>query len=72
MDGVDWAETEVMTPYGGAAVRWNREADGIRLEVVVPQGTRAQVDLFDLDIRVGAGTHLFHATYPATASALLR
>lgn len=72
VDGVDWAETEVMTPYGGAAVRWNREADGIRLEVVVPQGTRAQVDLFDLDIRVGAGTHLFHATYPATASALLR
>jgi len=68
VDGVDWVETDVVTPLGPAAVTWNREADGIRLEVLVPQGAEAQVDLFDLDLRVGAGTHVFHATYPAVAS----
>jgi len=68
VEGVDWAETEIVTPHGPAAVSWNREPDGIRLDVVVPPGAEAHVTVFDLDITVGAGTHLFHAAYPATSS----
>lgn len=68
IDGVDWAETALSTAHGRVAVSWNREADGIRLEVVVPPGVQAHVSLFDLDADVEAGTHLFHASYPPVSA----
>lgn len=70
IDGVDWAETAIETARGHAAVSWNREADGFRVEVVVPPGAEAQVSVLDVDAIVGAGTHVFHAVDSADPWAL--
>lgn len=41
--GIDWAITSLDTPHGRASVRWNRNGETIKLQVVVPAGTSAVV-----------------------------
>ncbi|WP_288267990.1 alpha-L-rhamnosidase C-terminal domain-containing protein [uncultured Bifidobacterium sp.] len=47
-----------MTPYGKAAVSWMTAAGKLDLEVTVPVGASAVVDLPDHEpVELGAGTH---------------
>lgn len=41
--GLSWAEASVETPYGTLSVRWEREADGIILNVSIPAGITADI-----------------------------
>ncbi|WP_210481127.1 family 78 glycoside hydrolase catalytic domain [Naasia sp. SYSU D00948] len=63
--GLTWARTAHDTPYGRVEVSWSLEADGFRLDVVVPPGTTAEVTLpGDAEVHtVGSGAHTF--TCPA-------
>jgi len=36
-----WAEASLDTPHGLAAIRWEREGTGLRLDVTVPEGAQA-------------------------------
>jgi len=57
--GLTWAETSLGTPRGRAAVRWEREDSGLRVEVTVPTGAEAVLRLPGReDETVGAGTHV--------------
>ena len=60
--GLDWAEARHETPYGEAAVRWDRAGQDFTLEVTVPAGCTATVLLPDAEEsthEVGSGTHSF-------------
>jgi alpha-L-rhamnosidase len=58
---LDFAEARHDTPYGEAAVRWERTPAGIDLSVTVPVGATAVIEPPDTDQihRVGAGIHRF-------------
>lgn len=43
--GITWANTQHDTPYGRASVAWELADDGLHLEVTVPTGTGAVVEL---------------------------
>jgi len=45
LPGMEWARTSHDTPYGTAAVAWNREGDQIRVRATVPPNTTATVQL---------------------------
>src|SRR5690606_39494444 len=47
LDGFDHASAEHLTPYGRAAVRWERTADGIEVTATIPANTDAEVVLSD-------------------------
>ena len=40
-----WAEGKVPTPHGDVALKWALTANGMRLDVVIPAGTEAEVTL---------------------------
>ncbi|GAA2211749.1 glycoside hydrolase family 78 protein [Nonomuraea monospora] len=65
--GLTWAEADLETRYGRAAVAW-RVADGtLTLDVEVPPGTSATVHLpGSSPERVGAGTHRWRTAYSDT------
>ncbi|MFK4762503.1 family 78 glycoside hydrolase catalytic domain [Microbacterium sp. ZW T5_45] len=70
LDGFDFAEAAHRTPYGEARVRWDRTADGIVVEAVVPANTEADVVLPDgTRHTVGSGTHRWTSDAPAAADA---
>jgi alpha-L-rhamnosidase len=53
-----WAEHE--TPYGRAAVRWELAGGRLEVEVTVPAGTTASVELPGTEpVEVGSGRHRF-------------
>ena len=55
---LDHAGTSHITPYGKASVSWMTAAGKLDLEVTVPVGTSAVVDLPDHEpVELGAGTH---------------
>jgi alpha-L-rhamnosidase len=56
---LDWASTELETPYGRASVRWEASAGSISVAATVPPNTRAQVSLPDgsAPFEVGSGHH---------------
>lgn len=55
---LDHAGTSHITPYGKAAVSWMTAAGKLDLEVTVPVGASAVVDLPDHEpVELGAGTH---------------
>jgi alpha-L-rhamnosidase len=61
-DGIDHASTTVETPYGTACCGWRRDGEGITLDVTVPPGTTATIDLPDgarsgLPATLAAGSH---------------
>lgn len=58
---LDFAEARHDTPYGEAAVRWERLPDGIELSVTVPVGATAVIEPPGTDEihHVGAGVHHF-------------
>jgi alpha-L-rhamnosidase len=43
--GLDWARGEVPTPYGPLSCGWRRDGSGVALELHVPTGMRAVVEL---------------------------
>ena len=56
--GLTWASTSLETPHGLAAVRWDLDGSGLRVEVTVPDGAEAVLRLPGLtDETVGAGVH---------------
>jgi alpha-L-rhamnosidase len=58
LDGFDHASAEHLTPYGRAAVRWERTADGIEVTATIPANTDAEVVLPGGGrLEVGSGTH---------------
>ena len=69
--GLGWAEARHETPYGEAAVRWDRDSDAFSLSVTVPAGCIAAVYLPDAGntvVEVGSGTHSFSCSVPAAAA----
>jgi alpha-L-rhamnosidase len=66
--GLTSAAARHHTPYGPAAVAWSREGTTLRVDVTVPPGTSATVDLPGADpVRVGSGQHSFTVPHPAAA-----
>jgi alpha-L-rhamnosidase len=56
--GLTWAAASLETPHGRAAVRWDLEGSGLRVEVTVPDGAEAVLRLPGLaDETVGPGIH---------------
>ena len=41
--GLDWAETSHLTPYGEAAIRWEKRGEGWWMKVTVPANTEADI-----------------------------
>jgi alpha-L-rhamnosidase len=59
-----------LTPYGKAAVRWEREGDRVVVEADVPANTEADVVLPDGQQHcVGSGSHRWTVDAPVGASA---
>jgi alpha-L-rhamnosidase len=63
--GLTRAAAEHETPYGRARVSWAGEDDRLTVEVLVPTGATACVDLPGRDPRsVGSGRHRFEVSWP--------
>jgi alpha-L-rhamnosidase len=70
LTGFDFAEARHLTPYGPASVRWDREADEVRIAAEVPPNTTAEVELPDgRQLEVGSGRHSWTVTAPAADTA---
>lgn len=55
---ITWAESSVETSYGVTACRWELDGAELRLEVDVPQGTTAELDVPDAPVReLASGRH---------------
>jgi alpha-L-rhamnosidase len=58
--GLTAAEAALRTPYGEAGVRWSRDGDRLAVDVVVPVGATARIELPDSPtVEVGPGRHRF-------------
>jgi alpha-L-rhamnosidase len=59
--GITWADTSLDTPHGRVAVTWRTTpAGGLDVDVTVPEGVTAEVDLPGAPPRrVGGGHHRF-------------
>lgn len=63
--GITWAEAHHETPFGRLDVRWERDGDGLQLELTVPPGTVAEVVLPGQETRVlAAGHHTLSGSLP--------
>ena len=66
--GLTHAGATLRTPYGDASVQWNRSADRLVVDLVVPIGSTAHVELPGADpVDVGPGTHHFDVAHRAAA-----
>ncbi|BAL86047.1 putative alpha-L-rhamnosidase [Actinoplanes missouriensis 431] len=66
--GLSWAAAQHRTPYGDAAVHWQREGSTLQVEVIVPPNCDAQVELpGQQPVSVSSGTHTFSCTYRPAA-----
>jgi len=66
--GLTHAAAELRTPYGDASVRWTRPADRLVVDVVVPIGSSARVELpGSAAVDVGPGNHRFDCAYRPAA-----
>lgn len=54
---LDWARASVLTPRGTVSVHWRRGPDGVELELSVPVGTVAEVELPGFAAPYGPGRH---------------
>ncbi|HWM21955.1 MAG TPA: family 78 glycoside hydrolase catalytic domain [Ilumatobacteraceae bacterium] len=58
--GLTEAGTTLRTPYGDARVHWHRPGDRLVVDIVVPVGSTARVELPGCDpVEVGSGAHQF-------------
>ena len=65
LPGFDFAEAAHETPYGKAAVRWDRSGDDVVVRATVPPGVTADVLLPDgARHQVGSGEHAWTAIAP--------
>jgi alpha-L-rhamnosidase len=65
--GLTHAEAEHETPYGRAAIAWRIDEATLHVEVTVPTGSEATVELPGGEpIEVGSGTHRFEQPVPRT------
>ncbi|MET3511666.1 glycoside hydrolase family 78 protein [Plantibacter flavus] len=61
--GLTHASAVHLTPYGRASIAWRIESDTLHVEVEVPTGTTAVVDLTGAEpVSVTSGTHRFEVT----------
>jgi alpha-L-rhamnosidase len=44
-DGISWAKTRKMTPYGEAEVSWRKENGLVNIRIKVPVGCKASVKI---------------------------
>ncbi|MFI5913249.1 family 78 glycoside hydrolase catalytic domain [Dactylosporangium sp. NPDC051541] len=59
--GLTHASARHITPYGEASIAWHRTPDGLEVDVTVPTGTTAVLDLEGLPPRpLGPGRHHHH------------
>ncbi|MDF2731626.1 MAG: Bacterial alpha-L-rhamnosidase [Desertimonas sp.] len=66
--GLIHAGASLRTPYGDASVRWKRADDRLVVEVVVPIGSSARVELPGTDVvDVGPGAHRFDVAHRPAA-----
>ena len=62
--GLTEADATLRTPYGDASVRWHRPADRLVVDVGVPAGAAARIELPGCDtVEVTAGTHRFECPH---------
>jgi len=62
--GIEWATSSLRTPYGVVAVSWTDGPEGLTLEIEVPDGVTAVVDLPDQPVHELTGGS--HRIDPAT------
>jgi alpha-L-rhamnosidase len=66
--GITHAGATLRTPYGDAAVRWTRPDDRLVVDVVVPIGARARIELpGEAPVDVGPGSHHFDVAHRPAA-----
>lgn len=66
--GLTWAAARHLTPYGTASVRWRREDATLHVEVSVPPGCDAVIELPGQEpVTAGSGAHTFTCAYRAAA-----
>jgi alpha-L-rhamnosidase len=66
--GLTDAAAALRTPYGHASVQWTRPGDRLVVDVVVPTGCRARVELPGSDpVEVGPGSHRFECEHRPAA-----
>ena len=66
--GLTHAAAALRTPYGDASVRWHRPGDRLVVDVVVPTGSTARVELPGRPAAdVGPGTHRFECPHRPAA-----
>lgn len=64
--GLTSCETTRVTPYGEARVAWSRSGGTLTVDVSVPAGSSAMIELPGREVReVGSGTHQFSVDYRA-------
>ncbi|QGF23033.1 glycoside hydrolase family 78 protein [Raineyella fluvialis] len=63
--GLTCASATHRSPYGEVAVSWRREGEQLTLDVTVPVGVTAVIDLPELATEVGHGQHSFTTHYRA-------
>ncbi|MER6079303.1 alpha-L-rhamnosidase N-terminal domain-containing protein [Streptomyces sp. NPDC001833] len=69
--GITWARTAHETPYGRAEAAWRIEDGELRLDVLVPDGASATVELPGGDpTEAGPGRHTFTTLWPTDAEGL--
>ncbi|HEU0206517.1 MAG TPA: family 78 glycoside hydrolase catalytic domain [Pseudolysinimonas sp.] len=57
-DGIEWSTTRLMTPFGLAMVRWEKQGAVVRLRATVPEGASAVVVWpGSPDVELGSGSH---------------
>ena len=62
--GLTEAEATLRTPHGDASVRWQRQGDRLVVDIVVPVGSTARVELPGSEVvEVGSGAHQFECEY---------
>jgi alpha-L-rhamnosidase len=66
--GLTHAEATLITPYGAASVSWTRPDDRLAVDVVVPIGSHARVELPEsAPVEVGPGSHRFDVAHRPAA-----
>ncbi len=67
--GISWAKATLASAHGEIAVGWQLLDEELTLEVVLPDGVTAAIDVLEAEpSTLGAGVHRLSFVYPPTAS----
>jgi alpha-L-rhamnosidase len=71
--GINWARSSLQTKHGMISVSWSRDGEGpIELDVTIPDGVTAQVDLPGSRVQeLGGGRHHLSINDGANSKALV-